>query len=245
MDHKIEDTIKARLENRSIPPKPKSWDALEGMLEDNVKEKNPKFFWLAIRKVAAVLVVVLLCVTIIYQYSDKDGSTIQVVATDQLPKDDDAIRELSDGKKIDQSEVKLTENIEEKEEDKQEITALPTKQTTLEKPSNDQINPNREKIEIPDLNTPEKNVSTVVSNFQPKIDAQDIVNEEINRLLVNSINPKLTSSIIMEVQRLDLAQILDEIDLNDPEKEATFRKKVVRKINSIYAQLSEKNIRKE
>jgi hypothetical protein len=244
MDYKVEDKIKARLENRSIAPKSKSWDELEALLDDTVKEKNPKVFWITIRKVAAVLVVVLLYVTLLYVYSDKDASTIQVVAKDQLPIDD-LTREFPNGKKVEQSDVKLSENIIGHKEVKQEITAVPTKQKTVENPPKELIDANREKVEISELNPPEKKSSTIVSNFKPKIDAQDIVNEEINRLLVNSVNPKLTSSIIMEVQKLDLAQILDEIDLNDPEKEATFRKKVVRKINTIYAQLSEKNIRKE
>jgi hypothetical protein len=230
MDKKFENIIKSKLQDRKITPSLNSWEKLEDLLDsENESQNTVKYTWLSIRNIAAVFALGVIAVSLIYIYTNHESTNAFVSEQNSdLKQYEDVIIVQKD---IDQP-LNQSKN--------------PT--IRIEKPNNNKVTvmtQPREEIAVLDLGKKEIKVEVSIPNFDPKIDAQNIINEEINRLLVNSVNPKINSALISEVRKLDLALLIEELNQNQVELESQFRKKVVNTLNSIYAQLSEKNIIKE
>jgi hypothetical protein len=188
-----------------------------------------KYRWLNIRNIAAVFALGVIAVSLIYMNTNHESNnTIVSEKKSEVKQHEDAILVQKNIASEVNQPLKPTIKIEKANNHK--VIAV----THL-----------REEIAVLDLGKKEIKVEVSIPNFDPKIDAQNIINEEINRLLVNSINPKINSALISEVRKLDLALLIEELNQNQVELESQFRKKVVNTLNSIYAQLSEKNIIKE
>jgi hypothetical protein len=230
MDKKFENIIKSKLQDRKITPSPNSWEKLEGLLDsENESQKAVKYRWLSIRNIAAVFALGVIAVSLIYMNTNHESNNA-IVFEKKLE-----VKQYEDA-------ILIQKNLAPELNQPQKPTIK------IEKANNHKViavNQPREEIAVLDLGKKEIKVEVSIPNFDPKIDAQNIINEEINRLLVNSINPKINSALISEVRKLDLALLIEELNQNQVELESQFRKKVVNTLNSIYAQLSEKNIIKE
>lgn len=231
MDNNFENNIKTRLDQRRISPSNNSWDKLKTLINDgNIKDKPTKIVWLNYKKVAVVVSAILIAISILYFYLEPQSTVNNL--------------DLSNSTLIKEPDKKNTKDQERKEivdKDQHNIILTPKSNNTSENISH----PPRESVAVLELEQRETKIAIEIPSFDPKIDVQSIINEEINRLLVNSVNPKINSALISEIQKLDLAQLIEEMNQGDKEIESRFRKNVVNKINSIYAQLSEKIYIKE
>lgn len=237
MDNRQDKIIKSKLENNKITPNPASWDKLNALLdaEEMVTEVTTpkKYFKLKRISVAAAI---LICFALAGYYFMKENEKNNYV---QNLKQEDRGNEVYVNQENKNSEKVM---IYEKS-----ITSIPqtAPKTVNTSPVFNAKPEKRETVEITDINSLASEVKVIKPDFKITIDARDILNQEVNRFLVSSVNPKMTSALVEEVRKLDLAQIMDELNEQDPELESQFRKKVVKKLNTIYAQISDRNIIKE
>ncbi|HMP28734.1 MAG TPA: hypothetical protein PKD85_03990, partial [Saprospiraceae bacterium] len=208
-------------------PSTQSWGKLEGLLE---QQEPPKVINISYRRWAAVVMIFLVALAgVVYFMPAKEEAAAMVVAPNLLINEVDVVA------------TTLSENQKE----------IPVVSTSIRPNVNQSIShrqnaeTSREEVNIATL--PQKDIPIYKGAIStiPTIDAQSIVNEEINKILVNSVNPKINSELIVEVKKLDLALLLEEMNQDSQEQESQFRKKVVKKLQTIYAQISDRNIIKE
>ena len=238
MHHTTEQIIKSRLEHNQIPPQPQSWDKLIAILDHSEPKKiiKPDFSFLATSKTAAAAVVLIIFATLgAHLFENKKD---EVIVSDQQIKRSVHTKPSENREGQNQKSIASTGSYMPSrvapDSGKKEIKAL------LEN-----ILASRENIDFVELPTVASQTLLVQKDQKIVIDATDILNQEVNRLLVNSVNPAMNTVLLEEVRKLDLAQLIEELDHQNQELEPQFRKKVVKTLNSIYAQISERNLSKE
>ena len=236
MDNRTEKIIKSKLENNKITPDKASWEKLTVLLDEGpltTKVTPVKYYFMLKRAAVAAIVLIFLGYGGYHFFgNEKSESTF----AESIKKEN-----------VSQKSLVLENNKDTKVKDEPIQNIKHEQITSSEKPK---LSPKgsvekRELVEVTDINSSTKVLSAIKPEIKITIDAQEILNQEINRFLVSSVSPKMTTALVEEVRKLDLAQIMDELNDQDPELESQFRKKVVKKLNTIYAQISERNIIKE